>query len=161
MSDDFDRSPGGLIAAAMQSTAVTFVIALASLAAASLAFSLSYQVVDDYPRLDYIRMDDVVGGAVFALVAAVPWSFMRIWGIPVALFQVYCFYAILYEEEKRPQRAVWLFFGQLVAACVGLGGLLGEWKESLLALLLSGSVCGLPFVICWLRGRSVREAACT
>jgi hypothetical protein len=42
MSDDFDRSVGGLIAEAMQSTAVAFVVAMAALALASLTRNREY-----------------------------------------------------------------------------------------------------------------------
>jgi hypothetical protein len=72
MADDFDRSPGGLIAAAMQSTAVTFVIALTSLAAASFVFSLACQVVEDPAHIGDIRMDDVIGGLKFLLAPQPP-----------------------------------------------------------------------------------------
>jgi hypothetical protein len=98
----------------------------------------------------------IIETAVFVLLLGVPMSFLRIAGIPIALFQVYCFYAILYEDGNRPQRAGWLFFSQLFAACVCYGSTDCEWSPSLKALLLSVFVSGLPFAVCWLNAWSKR-----
>lgn len=156
MSDDFDRSVGGLIAEAMQSTVAAFVVAIAALALASFAFSAAYQFVDDPSEFLPFDWSEIFDTAIFVLLFGVPMSFLRIVGIPLALFQVYCFYAILYEDGNRPQRAVWLFFSQLVAACVCFGSTDYEWSPSLKALLLSVFLCGLPFAIRWSMVRSKR-----
>jgi len=143
MADDFDRSIGGLIAVAMQSTMVAFVVAIAALAFASLTFSTAYYFVED--------SGDIIDVAVFTLLMGVPLSFMLLWGIPIALFQVFCFYTILYEDGNRPQHAVYLFFSQMVTACICNGSTDSEWSPNLKALLLSVFVCGLPFAIYWIK----------
>ena len=90
MPSDIDRFPSNLIAAAMGSTVVAVGVSLAALVVAECYFTVICECLEWGFQ---IHGDDLWGS-----VMMMPIEFVVLllsgWGVPVAIFQLYCFYIL-------------------------------------------------------------------